>query len=124
MATYKEFEEALKADEGLMARFTKLAKEYDPKDEEEAIEAKCAVAAKLGFDVPASEFKLAQLATQELDDEQLDMVAGGDNPNCLGSYQHCSEIEWCFVDWDCKITFKHEGKTCSQTYECVTSEVL
>jgi len=96
--TLKEFEAILKEKPELKQKL----KEAKKKITDNAPEALSKIVKDMGFDVPASEFKLDEIMNQEISDEELVAVSGGsgdcervhaaiDNGTCVSDY----------VDTDC-----------------------
>ena len=92
----KFFEEIIKTEEA-KALFESAG---TPETEEDRIAAYIDVAAKLGVALSADEIKAYYTSSctsdaQEIDDKELDQLAGGgDNANCKSTYQHQENCWW------------------------------
>ena len=91
----KAFEEALKADKSLWQRYEEALKGVTGAASDG--EAMQKAAAELGYEVSLVELEKAWAAEQELDDAELDAVAGGQD-----QYSN-----FCFVMWCCYTVTRH-----------------
>lgn len=122
----KTFEDALKADEALRARFEEALKNVtEAENDGEAIQE---AAAALGYEISLEELEQAWADSQELDDAELDAVAGGQDEHddvcwydyyCFGAWRHddvpdehhprcwtdftMTHTEACWKDYRCNI---------------------
>lgn len=87
----RKFEEAMKADEALRDRYreTLNAVKAEGKVNGET-EAAAETATRLGYPITAEELEQARAAARELDDEELDAVAGG--VSAFGWEFHCISV--------------------------------
>lgn len=93
--TLKAFEEALKADEALLARFEEALKGVtEAANDGEAVQK---AAAQLGYELSMEDLEQAWAASQELDPTELEAVAGGQNEHS----------DWCIGSWFCFTVMKH-----------------
>lgn len=91
----KAFEEALKADEALRRRYEEAIK--DAMEASSGVEAIRGVAAELGFELSLEELEQTLAECQELDDSELESVAGGDE----------DIPEFCTLAYYCVVFFLH-----------------
>ena len=91
----KTFEEALKADEALRQRYEEALK--DAVETSSGVEVIQGVAAELGFELSLEELEQALAACQELDDSELESVAGGGD----------IDYEFCTIAYYCVVFFLH-----------------
>ncbi|MBE5969958.1 MAG: Nif11-like leader peptide family natural product precursor [Lachnospiraceae bacterium] len=104
------FEEALKKKENkdkFEAALKKIAEEKSAKSDGEAIQK---AAKELGFDISMEDLERNYASKQEVEDEELDAVAGG----------------WCAYDHSCFTAWKHDKEvskedSCWKEYRCNTA---
>jgi len=92
--TIKEFQKLLREDQELREKYRTAKKDIKVSDEKEQFAALSKLAKDLGYDIPASEFNLEKIGSAELNEEELEMVAGG---------RGGVECQYDFEDTDCFI---------------------
>ena len=111
----KKFEETLRKDEKLRARFAaefkRIAEEKSAGNDAEAY---VKAAKALGYDFSMAEVEKASAEAQVLDPEELDKVTGG-------RYDE----GWCIDVFGCYLLNRHdtpdkEGYPCFANYDCIT----
>ena len=106
----KAFEEALAADEALAKNYQTVSDNLIASGEVSSeTEVVVKAAAKLGYGSLWGELERALAEVQELDDSELDAVAGGDARYCTIS-DTCDELghdNTCAVFWHCHAVFRH-----------------
>ena len=114
MENAKKFFEEIAKTEETKALFASIEA---PKTEEERIAAYVDIAKKLGIELTAEEVKAylestAEVATGEIDDDELEqLVGGGENVGCADTFQHRENCWWndgCDRFWN-----EYEGYLCS-----------
>jgi len=111
----KEFRAKLKEDKELKEKFKEAKRKIEATDEKEIFAALSKIAKELGYDVPVSEFGLEKITKSELNDEELEAVAGGrGGVECLNDFEDtdCFRNDFC----DAAVT-RYNLKTCLYTYE-------
>ena len=117
----KMLEDALAADSELRDKYQEILDrviaEGGAKNDGEVIQK---VAAELGYEVPLEELERAWAGEQELDEAELDKVAGG------WTDEHGHDTS-CFVAWHCyTITCHtetiHKNVNCWSNYKCMFSD--
>lgn len=110
----KAFEDALKADVELQKRYEEALKGVtEASSFGEAVQK---AAAELGYEVTLEEFEQAWAERQELDDAELESVAGG-------KVDYVDE--WCLVDFHCYLALSHDrvdgvhNEACAGNYYCI-----
>ena len=95
-----KFEEALNADKSLAEKYdAALIRIKDNKEAGSVGEAMMKAASELGFDISAEEFERELASVEEIMDDKLDGVVGGED-----EYGHS---DWCVVPWHCYTAFMH-----------------
>ena len=102
-----KFQEALKNDPEKKKKYDEIIKRIvEEKSAENDGEAIVKAAGELGFDVSQEEVEHALFEKQEVEDDELDRVAGG---------------KWCpGKNYECVLVYKHSG--CSNNSTCVVAE--
>ncbi len=107
-----KFEEVLKAKdkrEAYEAALKKIVEEKSAKSDGEAIQKAAKV---LGFDLSREDLERSYAAKQDMDDDELDAVAGGVcvyDHSCFTAWKH-DEDDACLYDYYC-ITVAHHNCT-------------
>ena len=116
----RAFEEALATDKALVDNYQAVVEQIiasgDAGSETEIV---VKAAAELGYDVSLEELERALAGVQELDEAELDSVAGGDPRYCTIS-DTCDEFghdNTCVVFWHCYAAFRHTDAQ-SQRVDC------
>ncbi len=93
MKTFEEFMKTLETDEVLKAKVKETLEGVEAKNEETKISALVKIAAENGYNVSIEDFSKQQASSQELDEDELQTVAGGSRELCAFDYI-------CLVAWN------------------------
>lgn len=122
----KKFEEAMKVSKTLaekfQAEFVRLIREKIASSDGEAV---IKAAKEVGFEVTLADLEKAQAEAQNLDQEELDAVAGGGNEDIAPAKERFETV--CALDYSCHDIFLHnhkhkqgEKEPCWHDYLCMT----
>lgn len=102
MKTFEEFVKALETDETLKAKVKETLETGEVKAEEAKISALVKIAAENGYNVSTEDFSKQQADCQELDEDELNLVSGGETDYCPADY--ACDLLWntCVISDECK----------------------
>lgn len=127
--TFKEFNEIIIKDKELQKKFEKAKEDLKNEDIKDKYEFLSKAAAKLGYDVKPSEFSLNKISKRQLNDDELEAVAGGKNRvECSDNFEdtdcwfndYCQFLNEQYMLYTCLYT--HDGScvnedACYQLYQ-------
>lgn len=97
MKTFEEFMKDFETDETLKAKVKETLETGEVKTEEAKISALVKIAAENGYNVSVEDFAKQQASCQELDEDELQTVAGGSREPCAFDYVCLNAWNTCFV---------------------------
>ena len=130
MSEMKRLEADLEASEELRAKLQETARKIADSGEATSDgDALAKAAAELGYEISVGDIEKIVAEAQELDDEELAAITGGNLINgdvtlLDGPLDNDMNSAWCLAAWHCYTAFLHtEGGTkdekCWSSYECV-----